>query len=243
MVKKEKVALVTGGTKGIGRACVEMLAAQGMRVLTVARATPRDDLAADVIEVDLTDRQAYDTVLANIADQFDVTTLVNNAGATGFEAIDVLSEADFDRAIQLNLFASFQTVRAFVPAMKAARFGRIVNIATELVLGYPERTSYGASKAGMISAARTWALELGPFGITSNTIAPGPIETDFFMEKNPEGSPQNIAKRAKIPVGHFGKPDDIARTVVFLVAPEAGYLTGQTIFVDGGSSIGAGALF
>lgn len=242
MMSKQAVALVTGGTKGIGRACVDRLISQGYQVVTVARNLPADPMTAECIAVDLTDRAAFEVVLADITQRYEVTTLVNNAGATGMETIETLTEADFDREIQLNLFSAFQATRAVVPGMKAAGFGRIVNIASELVLGYPQRSSYGASKAGMISASRTWALELGPHGVTSNTIAPGPIATDFFNQKNPDGSPQRIAKMAKIPVGHFGVPDDIARTVAFLVDPAAGYITGQTIFVDGGSSIGAGAL-
>lgn len=237
------VALVTGGTKGIGRACVERLVALGHRVVTVARRLPEEPLDAECIAVDLTDRPAFEAVLADITSRHDVRILVNNAGATGMETIETLTETDFDREIQLNLFSAFQATRASVPGMKAAGFGRIVNIATELVLGYPQRSSYGASKAGMISASRTWALELGPHGITSNTIAPGPIATAFFNQKNPDGSPQRIAKMAKIPVGHFGVPDDIARTVAFLADRDTNYITGQTIFVDGGSSIGAGALF
>ena len=123
--------------------------------------------------------------------------------------------------------------------MQRQSFGRIVNISTELVLGYETRTAYSSAKAGLISFARTWALELANYGVTVNAIAPGPVETDFFLENNPIGSPQREAKLAGIPLGRFGVPEDIAAVAAFFMGPDAAFVTGQTLFVCGGSSLGS----
>ena len=127
--------------------------------------------------------------------------------------------------------------------MKKFRRGRIVNISTEFILGAPTRTAYGGAKAALASASRTWALELAESGITVNTIAPGPVDTDFFLQNNPVGSKIRQQKLDRIPLGRFATPKDIANLAGFLLSPEASYITGQIFHIDGGSSIASAPLF
>jgi NAD(P)-dependent dehydrogenase (short-subunit alcohol dehydrogenase family) len=130
-------------------------------------------------------------------------------------------------------------VKAALPAMKAAKFGRIVGVSSRGALGLETRTNYAATKAGMFGMLRTWALELGPHGVTSNCVAPGPVETDMFHEIVPEGSGRKAKLADAIPVGRIGAPEDIAHAVAFFLSPEAGFVTGQTLYVCGGTSIGS----
>ena len=124
-------------------------------------------------------------------------------------------------------------------AMKAAQFGRIVIIGSRAMLGLQTRTSYSATKAAQIGLVRTWAMELGQHGITVNAIAPGPIVTDMFTEVVPEDSDKAAQIAAGLPVKRLGRPDDVARAVLFLAAPENGFVTGQCLFVCGGASLGS----
>ncbi|HSU05934.1 MAG TPA: SDR family oxidoreductase [Acetobacteraceae bacterium] len=126
--------------------------------------------------------------------------------------------------------------------MQTRHFGRIVLIASRAALGLSTRTAYSATKAGMIGMMRTWALELGQFGITVNAVAPGPIETDMFHRILPIGDPRIDTLASSIPVRRIGQPDDVARAVMFLADPANGFITGQTLFVCGGSSVGSLAL-
>jgi NAD(P)-dependent dehydrogenase (short-subunit alcohol dehydrogenase family) len=124
--------------------------------------------------------------------------------------------------------------------MQSQRYGRIVFVSTRAILGLAKRTAYSATKAGMIGMARTWALELAPHGITVNVVAPGPIAaTELFHSIIPADSPQIAEIAAKVPVRRLGRPDDVARAVMFFIAPEAGFVTGQTLFVCGGTSVGS----
>jgi NAD(P)-dependent dehydrogenase (short-subunit alcohol dehydrogenase family) len=150
------------------------------------------------------------------------------------EAADLLALSN------LHIVAAVSLVQANLPAMKAAHFGRIILISTRAVLGLAKRTAYASTKAGMLGLARTWALELAPHGVTANVVAPGPIaDTEMFEEIIPVGSPKAMAAARQIPVGRFGTPGDVARAVMFFADPEASFITGQTLFVCGGTSVGS----
>jgi NAD(P)-dependent dehydrogenase (short-subunit alcohol dehydrogenase family) len=126
--------------------------------------------------------------------------------------------------------------------MRARRWGRVVNLSSLTVLGAPERTAYAAAKAALISFTRSWALELATSGVTVNAVAPGPTETELFRANNPPGSPGEKRYLAAVPMGRFGTPDEIAAAVAFLMSKDAASITGQTLFVDGGASIGKASL-
>ena len=236
------VTLVTGASKGIGRACAELLAARGQRVVGLAR-NPVSDFPGDFYCVDLAERAALDELLQTLCAQYPFSGLVNNAGAVGAQAIGEIDLATVDAVFQVNLGAAIQCVQHCARTMTNRGGGRIVNISSELALGLPTRTAYGGAKAALISMTRTWALELARASITVNAIAPGPVNTDFFRANNPEGGAEWERKLNRIPLGRFAEPDDIARSIAFFLGEDAGYITGQTLFVDGGSSLASAALF
>lgn len=237
-----RTTLITGATKGIGRACADLLADRGHQIIGLAR-HPADDFPGTFYAVDLADRQALDETLTEIVAKHEIDGLINNAGIVGPELIENIDLNTVDAVFQVNLGAAMQCTRHCVASMKRAQFGRIVNISSELALGLPTRTAYGGSKAALISMTRTWALELARDSITVNAVAPGPVDTEFFRLNNPEGSSERKRKLERIPLGRFADPVDIARAVAFFIGDDGAYVTGQTLFVDGGSSLASSALF
>ena len=236
------VTLITGASKGIGRACSELLTSRGQQVVGLARHQP-DDFPGDFYCVDLGDRQALDDLLQSLCNRYAFSGLVNNAGLVGPELIEEIDLDTVDAVFQVNLGASIQCVKHCIKSMKQRQDGRIVNISSELALGLPTRTAYGGAKAALISMTRTWALELARDAITVNAIAPGPVDTELFRSNNPEGSSERERKLQRIPLGRFAEADDIAKSVAFFLGDDARYITGQTLFVDGGSSLASSALF
>jgi 3-oxoacyl-[acyl-carrier protein] reductase len=236
----DRVTLITGASKGIGRACAERLHRDGHHIIGLARNQPADGtFLGDFYTVDLADRTATAEILSTLTAKYDVNGLINNVGLVAPQLLAEIELANFDAVVEVNMVSAIQCAKACLPAMRRQSFGRIVNISTELVLGYETRTAYSSAKAGLISFARTWALELAKYGVSVNAIAPGPVETDLFMDNNPIGSPQREAKLARIPLGRFGMPEDIAAVVAFFMGPDAAFVTGQTVFVCGGSSLGS----
>ena len=190
------------------------------------------------IAVDLSDAAATQQA-AHEATREPVTTVVHNAGMIRPALLAQASAADLAALSRLHLGAALILVQAALPAMRAARFGRIVLISSRAALGLATRSAYSATKVGLIGLARTWALELGPDGITVNAVAPGPIAgTAMFREVLPPGDPRIEALAASIPVRRLGQPEDVARAVLFLADAHSGFITGQTLFVCGGTSIG-----
>jgi NAD(P)-dependent dehydrogenase (short-subunit alcohol dehydrogenase family) len=238
-----KVAAVTGGSAGIGKAIVQALLAQDYEVVSLARRS--SDIAhprLHNIEVDLSDRAATAQAAAEMVRRFEVTTLVHNAGVIRPALLPDVKLEDLDALVNLHVGAAVQLVQAALPAMRAQRFGRILLMSSRAALGALTRTSYSATKAGMLGMARTWALELAPDGITVNVVAPGPVHSEMFYDVIPAGSERERKLAASIPVGRVGEPGDVARAVSFFVHPDSGFITGQVLYVCGGASLGSIAL-
>jgi 3-oxoacyl-[acyl-carrier protein] reductase len=233
-------ALVTGGSAGIGLAICRMFLDADYDVVSLDRHMgPLQHARLRTITVDLSDQNAT-AQAAHEATHEPVTTVVHNAGMIRPALLAQASAADLAALSRLHLGAALMLVQAALPAMRAAQFGRIVLISSRAVLGLATRTAYAATKAGLISLARTWALELGPDGITVNAVAPGPIAgTEMFHDVLPQGDPRIDALAQTIPVRRLGQPEDVARMVLFLTDPASGFITGQTMFVCGGTSVGS----
>jgi 3-oxoacyl-[acyl-carrier protein] reductase len=238
MNRRNVSALVTGGSGAIGRALIEKLSANGTHVVNIDRAPPKDPLPGEFVKLDLTDLAATQKVMGQVMGDFSVGWLVNNAGIATPATLEDTTLQDLDDILSVNLRAALIATQAAVPGMKAARKGRIVNITSRAALGKELRTAYSAAKAGLIGMTRTWALELAPHGITVNAVGPGPIATPLFNSANPPESPRTKAIIEGIPVKRVGTPDDIAHAVSFFLSDDAGYITGQTLFVCGGLTIG-----
>ena len=231
MPSKERV-LITGSAAGIGCATLERCRAEGYEVVGV-------DRDGDGIRADLADPEATAAALSEALRGGPITRLVNNVGIVRPGPVEEQSLADLDLAVSLNLRCGLQCLQALLPGMKQAGFGRIVNIASRAALGKERRSVYAATKAGLIGMAKVWALELGCHGITANSIGPGPIRTELFERANPTGSPATQAILDAVPVGRMGEPDDVANAVAFLLDARSGFITGQTLYVCGGMTVGA----
>lgn len=234
------IAAVTGGSTGIGRAICEELLDRGYEVVSLALEKPEFSHGRlHSIEVDLSDRAAAAEAARELVRRFEVTTLVHNAGVIRPAAVADVRLDDFDFLVRLHLDSAVQLLQAALPAMRARQFGRVVMMSSRAVVGVPGRTSYSATKAGMLGMARTWALELAGDGITVNVVAPGPIRTTaMFHGVIPAGSDKERQLAASIPVRRLGEPADVARAVAFFADPANSYVTGQVLYVCGGSSVG-----
>lgn len=239
-----KVALVTGASRGIGKAIACKLAREGAKVIInyngskeKAEAVKSEIEAAggqaEVYQCDVSDYTACETFIQTvIKEEGSLDILVNNAGITKDGLLMKMSEEDFDKVLDTNLKGAFNTIRFASRQMLKQKSGRIINMSSVVgVSGNAGQANYAASKAGVIGLTKAAARELASRGITVNAIAPGFIETDMtdvLSDKVKEAS------EAQIPLGHFGKPEDVAAAAAFLASEEAGYITGQVLHVDGG---------
>lgn len=234
------VAIVTGASRGIGRAIAESLAEAGARVACVARDLERTRAAASEMSggaegfaCDVSDSEACAALIGSVEEALGpVGILVNNAGVTRDNVLVRLRDEDWDAVLDTNLRGAFHMTRAAARGMMKRRDGRIVNIASVVGLtGNRGQANYAASKAGLVGFSKSVALELASRNVLVNVVAPGFIETDMTAELGPEAR-QNLSER--IPLGRIGGPGDVAAAVRFLVGPGAAYITGQVIVVDGG---------
>jgi 3-oxoacyl-[acyl-carrier protein] reductase len=229
--------VITGASKGIGRAAAEGLAAAGWEVIGIARHTPTN-FPGQFVPTDLSDPQGTAELASRLAERRDVLGIVNNVGIAKHERFECFNFADFSNIMDLNVRPALQLTQALLAGMRTARFGRIVNVSSLVTRGLPFRSSYAAAKSALESLTRSLAVELAPDGITANAVAPGPTETELFRENNPKGGEGEKRYLAKVPMGRFASPEEIAAAIVFLAGDNAGFITGQTLFVDGGSSLG-----
>lgn len=237
-------AIVTGGGQGIGAAIVAALLERGFTVISLAQERPAlSHPRLEATTIDLLDADATRHAAAAIAGRHAVSHLIHCAGVTRHKLLEDALPEDVGDLAQLHLGAALILLQACLPGMKQRRHGRIVMISSRAALGAIGRTAYSATKAGIIGMGRSWALELAPFGITVNMVAPGPIQgTAMFHDIIPAGSERETALAAAIPLKRLGRPEDVANAVLFFAAPEASFITGQTLFVCGGSSIGSLAI-
>lgn len=232
-------AIVTGGARNIGQAIALRLQQDGYRTFVLDIETPEaESLQADAHRVDLGDAEATRQVVEEIADAYPVTCLVNNVGVVRPALLDDTRVEDFDPLMHLNVRSALVCTQALLPGMRERGEGRIVMNASRVVLGKEARTLYSATKGALQSMARTWALELAGDGITVNCVAPGPIATTAFWENNPPDSERARRIIENIPVQRMGQPDDVAQAVSFFCDPRSGFITGQTLFICGGVTVG-----
>lgn len=229
-MSKQRV-LITGGGAGIGAAAAERCRAEGYEPIII-------DRDSDDIRADLSDPEATAEALREALADGPITRLVNNVGMVCPAPAEEQTLAELDRVLSLNLRCAFQCMQALVPGMKAAGFGRIVNMSSRAALGKELRTAYAASKAGLIGMTRVWALEFGMHGITVNAIGPGPIRTDLFDRANPPDAPRTQKIIEAIPVKRVGTAEDVAHSVAFFLDGRSGFITGQTLYVCGGMTVG-----
>ena len=233
----KRTFLITGASKGIGLALAHRLANAGHQVVGIARAT-RDDFPGTLISADLADTNQTQKMFDQLSQRFTFDGIVNNVGLVKPQRLGEVDLAAFEDVMRVNLYPAIQGTQAILAGMSARGWGRIVNISSLTVLGSVERTAYAAAKSALLSFTRNWALELAQTGITVNAVAPGPTETELFRANNPPGSSGEARYLKSVPMNRFGKPDEIAATIAFLLSEEAAFMTGQTLYVDGGASIG-----
>lgn len=237
--KHEEVTLVTGGSSGIGRAICESLLAQQRTVVNLDYAEPKwSDPKLVSFQADLSDAKTTQHIAEAITSRYAVTAFVNNAGATRPGTIDTATLDDLDYVMNLQVRAGLILIQAALPAMRASKHGRIVNMSSRAALGKPERVIYSTVKAGLIGMTRTLAMELGADGITVNAIAPGPIATELFRNSNPDDAPQTQRIINSILVKRLGTAEDVARAAMFFLSPDNGFVTGQVLYVCGGTTLG-----
>ena len=238
---ESRCALVTGASRGIGRAVAERLAAAGYRVAgTATSAAGAETIGAALAEhgghgfvLDLAEDEGVPTLLEEVTSRMGApAVLVNNAGITRDNLLLRMKDDEWNAVLQTNLTGSTRLCRAVLKGMMKARWGRIVNVTSVIAsLGNPGQANYAAAKAGLEGFTRALAREVGSRSITANCVAPGFIDTDM-TRKLPEA--QREALLGQIPLGRLGEPADIAALVAFLCSDGAGYITGQTLHVNGG---------
>jgi 3-oxoacyl-[acyl-carrier protein] reductase len=236
----EDVVLVTGASRGIGRATVDVLSQQGAKVIGIARRRP-PGFPGEFVEADLGDQAATERALGYICDEWAVSGIVNCVGLNIPERLGGVGLDHLAEVLDLNVRTTVQCTQAVLPGMQKRRYGRIVNISSRGALGRVLRTSYSAAKAGIVGMTRTWALELASYGITANVVSPGPTATEMFQRNNlagPQGEETRQRFLDEIPMGRFGKPEEVAFGIAFFLSRKASFVTGQVLHICGGSSVG-----
>ncbi len=235
-----KVALVTGASRGIGKAIAELLVERGATVIgTATSESGADAISAYLgdngkgLALNVTDVDSIESVLKSINDEFGgIDILVNNAGITRDNLLMRMKDDEWTDILDTNLTSIFRLSKAVLRGMMKKRQGRIINVGSVVgTMGNAGQTNYAAAKAGVIGFTKSMAREVASRGVTVNTVAPGFIETDMTKALNDD---QRAATLAQVPAGRLGDPREIASAVAFLASPEAAYITGETLHVNGG---------
>jgi NAD(P)-dependent dehydrogenase (short-subunit alcohol dehydrogenase family) len=247
---RDQVAVVTGGARGLGRATARLLAQRGAAVCVnyAVQADAAEALVAEIaggggraiaVKADVAEADAVEAMVARAEKELGaVTILVNNAGISWQGTLDTYDREQFWRLRQVNADGVIHAMRAVMAGMRARRYGRIVDVSSIAAIGtaLPGNAFYAASKAEALILTRRFAMELGPHGITVNAVAPGFVRTDMTQRGRGaadwQGTERRLAERAMM--GRIGEPEDIANAVAFLASPESGWITAQTLTVDGG---------
>ncbi|MEX6507855.1 SDR family NAD(P)-dependent oxidoreductase [Jiella sp. M17.18] len=232
-------AVVTGTSSGIGRGIARRMLERGWRVVGLSwQAHDFEHENFEPMTIDLLDEAATRRAADDIAARHAVSHVVHCAGLIWPNLLGDVKPEEIDGLTRLHVTSPMILSQAMLPKMRAAGFGRIVFISSRAAMGVASRTAYSATKAAVHGMARTWAHELGPDGITVNVVAPGPILTDNFWGIIPKDSERQQKLAEQLPVRRLGTVEDVSRAVMFFAEPDAGYVTGQVLFVCGGSSLG-----
>ena len=240
-----KVALITGASRGLGKAMALALAGEGAAIALVARDREalqeaaeevwRTGSGAQVFQADVTSEEQVLRLEREVAEAFGrVQILINNAGINIRKQLTEFTLDEWRRVLDTSLTSTFLMCRAFVPHMKGSGYGRVINLASTMAhVSIPGRSAYSASKSAILGLTRALALELAPEGITVNAISPGPFATEMNtpLIENPELNAQFVAK---IPLGRWGRVEEVGQLAVYLCSPEAGFITGTDVLIDGG---------
>ncbi|MEM7286619.1 MAG: beta-ketoacyl-ACP reductase [Actinomycetota bacterium] len=233
-----RVALVTGGNRGIGLAVARRLADLGYRVAVTYRSAPPEDDRLLAVQCDVTDESDVDSAFSQIEEQLGpVEVLVSNAGITKDGLVLRMSEDDFTSVIDANLTSGYRVAKRAVKGMMKGRWGRMVFVSSVVGLGgQAGQANYAASKAGLVGLSRSLAKEFASRNITVNIVAPGPVQTDMIDALTDD---QKEGILSVVPLGRFAQPDEIAASVAFLASEDAGFITGAILPVDGGLAMGS----
>ena len=233
-----KSAIVTGGNTGMGESISRSLLEEGYRVISLALELPQFEHKNFIgMKFDLSSQKDIEKA-AQAIDEYKPTILIHNAGAIRAALLEDVSFDDLNSLVNLHLGAAIFLAKACLPHMKKDKGGRIVLISSRAAVGLATRTVYTATKAAQIGMVRTWALELGKYGVTVNAIAPGPISTKMFRDVVAEGSDVEQKLIESLPMRRIGSTGDITRAVKYFIDPDNDFVTGQTLFVCGGASVG-----
>ena len=232
-----KAIVVTGASQGIGLAASAALHQAGWHVIGVARRAPTE-FPGTFMTADLS-RDAETSALAErLASRGDVRGIVNSFGVARHDEFGSVAPDAVLALVSANLRPALVLTQALLPGFRAARFGRVINVTSLVTRGYAFRTGYAAAKMALESLTRTIAVEYAADGITANAVAPGPTETDLFRANNKPGSAGEARYLAQVPMGRFAQPAEIAAAIAFFASDAAGFVTGQTLYADGGASLG-----
>ena len=230
---KNNVVLITGATQGIGLSTSKLLSSSGYQIVGVAR-NILEDFPGELYTCDLSDRMATDKVLHTIKDRYpQILHIINNVGIVARQPLEEIALDTLSQVFDLNVRTAVQITQAFIEEMKALQYGRIINLTSRALIGIKNLSSYVAAKSALLGLTRTWAVEFAPYQITVNSVAPGPTETELFRKSHPVGSEAEKNVLATIPLGRIGRPQEIAATIKFLLSEDAGFITGQNIYLGG----------